>query len=355
MIPVLHVITTIERGGAEKQLVTLVRAQIASGRKVSVVFLKGQPELKVDLLNAGIFKIYDFSKFGVLKQIFELFRINLKESNLVHAHLPRAELFAAISKARNKLIVSRHNSERFFPKAPPMLSILLSRLVVSNSSGVIAISIAVRDFLIDSKEVKKSDEVQLVYYGFEPSVRSNFPSISGVEEIVVGTVSRLTSQKDIPTLLRAFQGYSENRDNVFLEIIGDGELKIELMQLASELKLNHKVRWIGRVNSPEKYIASWKCFLLSSKYEGFGLVLLEAMQQNVPIIACNNSAIPEVLGNDYIGLVKTGDHNSFSEKLTSFENKNLHELAIKQLAKRLRNFQPGLMLEKMDRIYESVQ
>lgn len=353
MIPVLHVITTIERGGAEKQLVTLVRAQIASGRKVSVVFLKGQPELEVDLLNAGIFKIYDLSKFGVLKQIFELFRINLNESNLIHAHLPRAELFAAIAKARNKLIVSRHNSERFFPKAPPMLSMLLSRLVVSNASRVIAISIAVRDFLIDSKEVKKIDEVQVVYYGFEPTIRSNFPSITDAGEIKVGTVSRLTSQKDIPTLLKAFQSYSENRDNVFLEIIGDGVLKMELMQLASELKLNDKVRWVGRVSSPEMYIAGWKCFLLSSKYEGFGLVLLEAMQQNVPIIACNNSAIPEVLGNDYIGLVTTGDYNGFSEKLTSFENKNLRDLAIRQLEKRLSYFQPELMLENMDRIYES--
>lgn len=354
MISVLHVITTIERGGAEKQLLTLVRAQIASGRKVSVAFLKGQPELKAELVDSGIFKIYDFSKLGLLRQIFKLLNINLKESNIVHAHLPRAELLSAISKARNKLIVSRHNSERFFPKAPAMLSILLSRIVIYRSSRVIAISNAVRDFLINSKEVSRTDKIQVVYYGFEPSIRINSPLISDTNKNVIGTVSRLTAQKDIPTLLRAFQSYSSNRDDVFLEIIGDGELRIDLMHLSNELKLNHKVRWVGRVNSPEIHIASWKCFLLSSKYEGFGLVLLEAMQQNVPIIACNNSAIPEVLGYDYIGLVETGNHKEFSEKLFAFENESLNRLAKDQLQNRLNNFLPEFMLEKMNRVYESV-
>jgi glycosyltransferase involved in cell wall biosynthesis len=354
MISVLHVITTIERGGAEKQLVTLVRAQIESGRKVSVAFLKGEPELKMDLTDSGVIKIYDLSKFSIPRQIFELLRINLRGPSVVHAHLPRAEILSVITKARNNLVISRHNTEQFFPKAPPILSRFLSRIVSGNSSKIIAISNAVRDFLFLSGEVNKNSEVEVVHYGFEPTVEIDSPLTAASDVIIFGTVSRLTAQKDIPTLLKAFRQYSEIRNDIFLEIIGDGELKSELMNLASELNVQDKVRWVGRVSSPEKYISGWSCFLLSSNYEGFGLVLLEAMQQNVPIIACNNSAIPEVLGGDYVGLVKTGDYHDFSEKLISFENNSFRAQANNQLRKRLALFQPRFMVEKMDRIYESI-
>ena len=61
MIKVLHVITTINRGGAENQLLVLVREQIKSGMEVSVLYLKGDPELEQDFSNAGAKVLHDIA------------------------------------------------------------------------------------------------------------------------------------------------------------------------------------------------------------------------------------------------------------------------------------------------------
>ena len=64
MISVLHIITTIRRGGAENQLLTLARQQVATGKKISVLFLKDSPELLDDFKNSGVDVIDRFSNIS---------------------------------------------------------------------------------------------------------------------------------------------------------------------------------------------------------------------------------------------------------------------------------------------------
>jgi glycosyltransferase involved in cell wall biosynthesis len=95
-------------------------------------------------------------------------------------------------------------------------------------------------------------------------------------------------------------------------------------------------------------------FILCSNYEGFGLVLLEAMQLRVPIIAANNSAIPEVLGFDYPGLFRTSDLESLIKVLNKFyysrTKLNLNEIYRNNLSK----FNPQKMERNLDNFYKSL-
>jgi CDP-glycerol glycerophosphotransferase len=91
--------------------------------------------------------------------------------------------------------------------------------------------------------------------------------------------------------------------------------------------------------------------VLSSNYEGFGLVLLEAMIVSCPIIAANNSAIPEVLGSGYSGLFETGNVLALTNKLIEFQHLEKRELALKELSLRINHFRSDVMEMKTSNCY----
>ena len=153
MKAVFHLITTINRGGAENQLLILVKEQIRQGFEVHIVFLKGEPELGSDFGKAGALVHPELARVSLLFQTFKFRKIIKGANAIVHAHLPRAELVALLTFTRFKFIASRHNAEPFFPGAPKIISNLLSRLVELRSERIIAISNAVRDFLVGRGEV----------------------------------------------------------------------------------------------------------------------------------------------------------------------------------------------------------
>ena len=351
-----HVITTINRGGAENQLLVLVREQIKSGMEVSVLYLKGDPELEQGLSDAGAIVSHDIANRHPFIQFLKMRSISKSQKTLLHAHLPRAELLTRFSSARNPFVVSRHNAEPFFPGAPQFLSSFLSRLVTEKAKHVIAISYAVSNFISSKNEVSDLKKIAVVHYGYEPS-----PSIdrlnSKVElgnrsEICIGTISRLTRQKDLPTLFSAFAQFLSLHPDSKLLMVGGGEEKNSLVNLAEELAISKNIEWVGRTSEIQKYLSRMDVFVLSSLYEGFGLVLLEAMDAGVPVIASNNSAIPEVLGNDFPGLAKTGDVQDFLGKMNQFvdvENRK-HVLQVQNV--RLGIFKADLMCSKIASIYQ---
>ena len=349
MTSVTHVITTIERGGAEKQLLILVQEQISMGLNVSVVFLKGLPELEQDLSRAGVGMITSLVGKSLVAQLRELKECFKAQEN-IHAHLPRAEILSRLAIPKDcNFIVSRHNAEPFFPKSPKNISSWLSRFIVRRTSHVIAISYAVSKYLIEHDELSDKNKVVVIYYG-RPTVPAKRTS-SDLSKKLVGTVARLTEQKDLPTLLEAFRLFHDANPEFRLQIVGAGELESELKALANRLGISEFVDWIGRVADPNDYIQTWDIFILTSLYEGFGLVLLEAMSLGVPIIASNNSAIPEVLGSDFPGLVPTSRASEFLLKLEEYQDQDVRTRVLHLQEEALLKFDPKTMAKKVVAIY----
>ena len=94
---IINLITTIERGGAEKQLLTLVREQVKSGLGVEVFYLKGAPELKHEFENCGAAVNQILLKKSFIQQIIILKKQLNQHKTPVHAHLPKSELLASLS------------------------------------------------------------------------------------------------------------------------------------------------------------------------------------------------------------------------------------------------------------------
>jgi glycosyltransferase involved in cell wall biosynthesis len=95
-------------------------------------------------------------------------------------------------------------------------------------------------------------------------------------------------------------------------MIGRGYLTSELKRLSNELNVNEKIIWVSYVSKINNYYKIFDVFCLTSQYEGFGLVLLEAFAFGLPIVAFRSGAIPDIIQNNKTGyLVKFNDIDNF--------------------------------------------
>jgi glycosyltransferase involved in cell wall biosynthesis len=301
----------------------LAKEQASRGFEVEVIYLKDDPELFDEFTSCGVNVNSRFAGLPFFLQCVSLRKYLNGEDVLLHAHLPRAELLTALANQKNPVLASRHNSEAFFPGKNRILSLILSRIVTAKNKNLIAISIAVEEYLLASREISKKTPIRVIYYGFDfsetvQSIRSGNAS-SGV---VFGTISRLVPQKDLQTLLRAFAIFLSNNKVGTLRILGVGPELESLKNLAHELSIESFIEFTPRTKNVKGFLSNLDIFILTSKYEGFGLVLLEAIDSHIPIIATRTSAIPEVLGDNFPGLVPVGDFNFISSLMLEM---NQHE------------------------------
>jgi glycosyltransferase involved in cell wall biosynthesis len=136
-----------------------------------------------------------------------------------------------------------------------------------------------------------------------------------------------------------------------LTIYGEGLLKNDLMSLAKSLDLSQEILFPGRIINVTKTLKKFDVLILASKYEGFGLILLEGMQSGIPILASNNSAIPEVLGPNHLGLFPTENFKKLSLLIQQSCNYNFRSETIKNQFRQIKKFNPVDMNLQINEVY----
>jgi glycosyltransferase involved in cell wall biosynthesis len=356
---VLHLITTADLGGAEKQLSILTKLQIKSGFQVHVFSLKGKDTLKGEFEKNGSIFVSLCHLNWVEKITFVRRYVKDKRIKVLHAHLPRAELVGILALWRchnTKNVITRHNLEPFFPKFPAAGRIL-SRIVCDRVNSVICISRAIEKYIIERREIRKRDIVKLhvVYYAHSgPSslsiVKSKRGRSLGSDTFKIGTIARLTYQKNIEVLIKACASIPKNF-NWHLSIVGIGNKRQLLESLSLKLGVSERVHFHGTVIDTGIFLETLDVFVLPSRYEGFGLVLLEAMQAKKCIVASDAPAIPEVLGYDYELLFKSNDYLDLQKQLLRSMSAKVRERTNQRNSKRLFEFDPAILSSKTSKIY----
>ena len=136
------------------------------------------------------------------------------------------------------------------------------------------------------------------------------------EAWVVGNVGRLHHDKDQATLIRGFAlARPTLAPNSLLAILGDGPLESDLKQLVADLNIASQVLFLGKVPNAKQYFKAFDVFALSSDHEPFGMVLLEAMAAELPIICSNSGGGAEVV-KDTGWLFELSNPNTLSALLT---------------------------------------
>jgi glycosyltransferase involved in cell wall biosynthesis len=269
-------------------------------------------------------------------------------------------MLAAIVVRNKYFVFSRHNAEPFWPGGPRIISNLLSKFVCKRASQGIVISNAVKSYLIKRDEIPNGYRIDVVYYGFQKDILTNTAGLGLITSIMngqssnykIGTIGRLVPQKNYPTLFNAFSNVLKSMPNLDLYVVGEGYLQKDLIELSKSLGINDKVHWLGKTEYIKEFLSKIDLFILPSKYEGFGLVLLEAMVAKKPIIAANNSAIPEVLGKTYEGLFSTGNVNALAQQIkTAISDKNFSERLVQSYSSQLNLFDPSKMNTNIEKVY----
>jgi glycosyltransferase involved in cell wall biosynthesis len=242
--------------------------------------------------------------------------VKRERPDLVHTHLVHADVYgaAAASALRVPYVSTRHNDDRYL--LGPFR--FVDRAFARPARRLIAISDAVRRFL--ERAGHAPEKLVTIRYGLDtlPAARTQVtPEAAGIPDGVplLLAVGRLIAQKDHPTLLRAFARVRERHPDVRLAILGSGPLEGATRTLVHELALDDTVVLPGR-QEPGDWLARADAFVHTSRWEGFGIVLLEAMLASLPIVATSVSAVPEVVLDGETGLlVGEGDVEALAAAL----------------------------------------
>jgi glycosyltransferase involved in cell wall biosynthesis len=125
----------------------------------------------------------------------------------------------------------------------------------------------------------------------------------GPDHVVVGSVGRLVEQKDYPTQLRAFARAAVHVPALRMVIAGDGPLRSTLEELVRELRLDGRVTLLGNWHDVPALLRSLDAFVLASKFEPFGVALLEAWSAGLAIVATAVNEIPTIVRDGVNGLL----------------------------------------------------
>ncbi len=232
----------------------------------------------------------------------------------------------------------------------------------SNFAKIIAVSNAVEKGLI--KVGIKKERIRVIHNGVEIkqfSQNKNIMFRKKTNEIVVGTVSRLSDDKGIKYLLEGFKIASCKNSNLRLKIIGSGPKEKEFKNLSKDLGLSDKVEFLGRVDRKKipNFLNSIDIFILTSVWgESFGIVLVEAGIMEKPCITTNIGGMPEVVLNNKTGLIiKPYSSQDVSDALAKLaKNKKLRINMGKEAARRVKNnFSLEKMLKQIDNLFFSEQ
>jgi glycosyltransferase involved in cell wall biosynthesis len=351
MTRVFHLITTIERGGAENQLLILCEEQSKLGLDINVFYLKGLPSLEKEFKQIGV-RVHRITG-NPIRQLYRLRRFVKNSSvDILHAHLPRAELLASLAISGVPFVISRHNAERFLPNGPVFLSKILSRFVIKKSSARISISRYVDQFIQQSGESVKELPFSTIYYGYRFGEQKFRSRTSKREKLELITIGRLVPQKDYITLLTALSMLSKRNLQFGMVVLGEGPLESELKELARVLGIEDFVSWRGKVENVFDFLLDADFFILSSVYEGFGLVLLEAMDAEVPIICSKIPTFVELLGLEYSGFFSVQNPESLTQTLM-FAQEHKNKL-LSEMKSRKATFDAQNMANQVNALYKKV-
>jgi L-malate glycosyltransferase len=186
--------------------------------------------------------------------------------------------------------------------------------VVANSEGLKKLAF----------ETKPNQEIEIIYNGidieeFKPVIRS----LASDGKVKLLCVSRLTERKGINYLIDAFKIISEEHNNIFLNIIGEGDAKDELVKQAENLSIRDKINFAGRIKHDQlpKIYERADIFVLPSLNEGMSNTILEAIASGLPVVATDTGGTQELIKDGVNGLVvKMKDTNDLAEKIEKLIN-----------------------------------
>jgi glycosyltransferase involved in cell wall biosynthesis len=222
--------------------------------------------------------------------------------DIAHAHLVHADWYlaaAALIAGDVPLVSSKHNPDRFRRLAAFRLA---ERAALRRYSAVISISEFLRNFAQASTHV----DVVTVRYGL-PAPRDPPTKGERKEKMRLLAVGRLEEQKGFDVAIQAMPRIIQAAPSASLWIAGDGRKRRLLADRIRSFGLTDSVSLLGKRDDVNELMLSADILIHPARWEGFGLVFLEAMRAGLPVVATRAGAIPEIVADGITGLLVPPD------------------------------------------------
>lgn len=371
MIKILHIQETIGSGGVERRRLSLAKLldknkfqqKIICQHEVGNIGNEIRSEgVEIICLNNSIKNIFDIKQHLAVQKIIEEYK-----PDIIHGAVFEGVTMAAINGALKRVpkIIIEETSD---PQNRSWKGNLLMKLFSFISDKVVGVSEGVTEDYLRKKIKISSEKITLINNGVKKPRKIDTEEVLaeklrwGITEndFVIGTVGRFKNDhhKRFSDLIKAFSDFSKNKSNVKLLMVGGiEEYLTQYRELAKELKVDDKIIFAGYQSDVTLYYKLMNVFTLVSAYEAFGLVLAEAMLNNLPVIATRVGGMKYIVDDNETGLlVEKFDIKGISLAMKQlYSDKTLCEkMGKKGFEKAITEYTEDVYVEKISRLYEQL-
>lgn len=312
MIRVLHVIGAMDRGGAESMIMNFYRKIDRS--KYSFDFLvheerecdfdKEIRELGGNIFRIPRYKIFNYSKYK--KEVKKFFAAH-HDYDIVHGHICSCiNIYSSIAKSYGIKTIAHSHSANFGFSLDTIFTNVVSFHTKFIDDYFIGCSKRAGLDRYGSKIVESNrfdvlcNGIDVTKYRFDEMKRNELRAKLGIEDkLVIGHVGRFTYAKNHEFLIQVFNELQKVRPDSVLLLFGRGELEDDVKTQVQELHIENKVQFMGVVSNVYDYLNALDVFVFPSRFEGLGIVLIEAQASGLPCII-NDTLTDEINLTDQV-------------------------------------------------------
>ena len=358
---IVRIISFLPIGGVENTLLATLHKFDKSRFNISVccTYRKGPVADKLEAAGIPVHLSYVGSRLNPI-HLWRLARLlkSLK-TDIVHTHMYSSNITGAVAArlAGVPVIISHIHSAHEWTSQN---RIWMERIVNSWRSGVIAVSQHVKNEFLKTTGLRCAEKVKVLHNiamfaeksARNPALLREQLGISP-QSPVIGFVARLVPIKGADIFLRAAQVILRERPDARFVLVGDGKERPRLAALARELNIAPQVIFAGEQKNVSDYYNIFDIFVLSSRSEGFGNVILEAMHHDIPVVASAVGGVPEIVLHEQTGLLFPAEnHEALAEAAAALLSEPARAVALVEGARnRLEHFAPEKYIKTLEQCY----
>ena len=361
---VCFVIPTLTSGGAERVAVTVLSALDGSRFERTLYLFTSEGAVYLDRVAPGV-RVVVARKRGWVARMLELSQF--LHDNRPDVVMPFLSYFitaiaAALSGGHGRVIFNQGTPTSGFLEDPDFswrqplrrqLFAMLTRLFYQRADAVVVTSQGVADDLAIRYGVPRKQMV-ILHNPIDVAAITDAatrPIATDVTAPIVAAAGRLAGVKNYPLLLEAIAQI----EDAHVWILGDGPERDRLQRLAAELGIEHRVRFWGFQPEPWRYIARANVFVLTSTYEGFGNVLVEAMACGTPVVATKSPGTIEIIEHERNGLLVEASPTAVAAAITRLlVDGELRGRLIADARARVEHYSAAVVAQRYERLFEAV-
>lgn len=296
-IRVLQIFAALDSGGVSNYVMNLYREMNTEQIQFDFAMTAGEKSIFDDeVLSLGGRIFY----FNPAEKLTENLRRVLREEGpfqVVHSHVffYSGLVLAEAKKAKVPIRVAHaHNAHTGESRSAARIAYErgMQMLIRLNATHMLGCSEKACRYVFGDKIMKDPraavmpDGIDCDRFAFNPVVREQVRKEYGLDEkFVIGHVGHFNPAKNHEKILSVFAEVCRRRDDAALLLVGDGELEWDVRNLTAELGLTEKVVFAGAHKDVERFYQAMDVFLFPSRYEGFGMAMIEAQCSGLPCVA----------------------------------------------------------------------